>query len=129
MNPLKTKTLYKQVAEELGVSEDMVEAVAEHYWKELRRVMSTGENFNILVPKFGTFTASRPKIADLMNKYKGFSKNLVPNTFAKKRILEDMTKKLTMLENVKAQADNNLKELILKKQLRNGRKSKTGLET
>jgi hypothetical protein len=68
--------MYKIVATKLGVSESLVQAAVDHYYKEVRRNLSELTFINIHVLGLGTFKVKRKKITLIHEKYQRMLKKL-----------------------------------------------------
>lgn len=62
MNPKKSTKLYKAVAEDLNISESLVENLIELYYKDLRTCMSQLSHTRLNVTGLGHFYAKSQKI-------------------------------------------------------------------
>lgn len=62
MNPKKSTKLYKVVAEDLNISESLVENLVELYYKDLRNCMSQLSHTRLNVTGLGHFYAKSQKI-------------------------------------------------------------------
>lgn len=64
MNPKKSSTLYKEVSEELNVSESLVSDIIEFYYKDLRTQLSNLKYPRINVEGLGQFVV-KEKLAEV----------------------------------------------------------------
>jgi hypothetical protein len=69
MNPKKPSTLYKPVAEELLVSEDLVEDIIQFYYKSLRLKLSNLDSPRINVEGLGHFVIKPVSVRNAINRY------------------------------------------------------------
>ncbi len=101
MVPKKAKEFKKEVAEELGLSEEMVSHVIDFYWETLRKKMSSLSEPAIEIPNFGIFRIKHwgidgeiEKLKRIIASYEGNFKH-----YARRKDLED---KISALEKIKA---------------------------
>jgi len=110
MIPKKALELYKELAEELDVSESLIEKIVDFTYKDLRENLSGLKHPRINVLGLGHFVARKLKIEKTIEKY---TKNLPNHSTA---TLKGYHNKKTIEEKLKALT--NLHELILKEEER-----------
>lgn len=111
MNPKKSKEFIPTVADELNISQKLVEDMLTYYWKDVKQSMLKGLSPNIVLQGFGTFKARPWKLPDTLakyeriyNKYKTLTDNPETASFQKFTILKETEQRLEIL--------NNLQEMI-----------------
>lgn len=75
MKPRKSKDLIPIVAEELGISQQMVSDVTSFYWQEIRKSLSSLKHARIHVTNLGDFTIKHWKLDDKIEKLETFKEN------------------------------------------------------
>jgi hypothetical protein len=111
MNPKKSNKLYKEVSEELDLTEDLVQDFIEFYYKEIRRNLTDLLHPRINVDGLGHFVAKTFIIRKAIPRYKKFLEVQSTETFAeyfnkkntetKLNALINLESKLTEIENKK----------------------------
>jgi hypothetical protein len=111
MNPKKSNKLYKEVSEELDLTEDLVQDFIEFYYKEIRRNLTDLLHPRINVDGLGHFVAKTFIIRKAIPKYQKFLEVQSTETFAeyfnkkntetKLNALINLESKLTEIENKK----------------------------
>jgi 4-alpha-glucanotransferase len=112
MNPKKSSTLYKELAEELNVPTDLVEDLIQVYYKNLRTELTGLTNPRINVEGLGQFVARPALVKKSIIRFKKILESHDTSTFRayyNKKMLED---KVELLENL----DEKLDEEKLKKE-------------
>ena len=69
MNPRKPSTLYKALAEELLISEDLVEDIVQFYYKTLRLKLSNLDSPRINVEGLGHFVIKPVSVRNAIGRY------------------------------------------------------------
>ncbi len=117
MIPKKPNKLYKQIAEEMNISEVLVDNFMTFYYKEVRKNLSELNYTKINIDGLGVMAVKPRTVDGLIDKYKSklskLNTDTMDNYFYKKRIegkveLLEKTKKL--LEAEKEIKDKFLKE-------------------
>ena len=75
MKPRKSKELIPIVAEELGLSQQMVSDVTSFYWQEIRKSLSSLKHARIHVTNLGDFTIKHWKLDDKIEGLEKFKEN------------------------------------------------------
>ena len=75
MKPRKSKELIPIVAEELGLSQQMVSDVTSFYWQEIRKSLSSLKHARIHVTNLGDFTIKHWKLDDKIESLENFKEN------------------------------------------------------
>jgi hypothetical protein len=75
LKPRKSKDLIPIVAEELGISQQMVSDVTSFYWQEIRKSLSSLKHARIHVTNLGDFTIKHWKLDDKIEKLETFKEN------------------------------------------------------
>jgi nucleoid DNA-binding protein len=116
MNPKKANKLYSEVAEELNVSETLVEETVSFYYSQLRQMLSNLTDPRINVEGLGHFVVKTKLVRNAIPRYTKSLTNHDTSTFAayfnKKRI-ETKLEQLLILE--KRIAEQELRKEEFKK--------------
>lgn len=75
MRPIKAKTFIPEVAIETGVPEEVVGALVNFYWREVRKSMSGLKHSRIHVTNLGDFVTKHWKIDEKIAKLERFEEN------------------------------------------------------
>lgn len=75
MKPRKSKELIPIVAEELGISQQMVLDVTSFYWQEIRKSLSSLKHARVHVTNLGDFTIKHWKLDDKIEGLEKFKEN------------------------------------------------------
>lgn len=75
MKPRKSKELIPIVAEELGLSQQMVSDVTSFYWQEIRKSLSSLKHARVHVTNLGDFTIKHWKLDDKIEGLEKFKEN------------------------------------------------------
>lgn len=75
MKPRKSKELIPIVAEELGLSQQMVLDVTSFYWQEIRKSLSSLKHSRVHVTNLGDFTIKYWKLDDKIEGLEKFKEN------------------------------------------------------
>jgi nucleoid DNA-binding protein len=120
MIPKKARSLYKQVSEELDISESLVEDFVEFVYKNLRHNLSNLTHPRINMPGLGHFMAKPLTIRKAIPRYTRNLENHDTSTFGayyNKKQVEDKLAKLIELEKKISAQDEKKQEF---KKLKNG---------
>ena len=111
MNPKKSNKLYKEVSEELNLTEDLVQDFIEFYYKEIRKNLTDLLHPRINVDGLGHFVAKTFIIRKAIPRYQKFLEIQSTETFAeyfnkkntetKLNALISLESKLTEIEHKK----------------------------
>ena len=116
MIPKKPNLLYKQVAEEMNISEVLVDNFMTFYYKEVRKNLSELTHTKVNIDGLGVMAVKPRTVDGLIDKYKSKLGNLntdtMDNYYYKKRI----EGKVELLEKTKKllEADKEVKDKFLK---------------
>ena len=113
MNPKKSNKLYKEVSEELDLTEDLVQDFIEFYYKEIRKNLSDLLHPRINVDGLGHFVAKTFIIRKAIPRYKKFLEVQGTETFAEYFNKKNTETKLNALINL----ENKLTEIEHKKEI------------
>lgn len=69
MNPRKAREFYKDVAQELGLNEELVKDILEAYWSEVRKTLSEMRYHAINIHNLGTFRIKNWKLEEAIKEY------------------------------------------------------------
>jgi hypothetical protein len=75
LKPRKSKELIPIVAEELGISQQMVLDVTSFYWQEIRKSLSSLKHARVHVTNLGDFTIKHWKLDDKIEGLEKFKEN------------------------------------------------------
>jgi nucleoid DNA-binding protein len=129
LNPKKANDLYKEAADELGMSESDVSDIVSFYWSSLRKKMENMDDAYILIENFGTFYVRLKNLQQEIEKNQIYLKGINPKNYDKYPFYKVATHRLTKFNGLKEQI---LKELQKKKELKTKRYGKDisgGMET
>jgi len=128
LNPKKAKTLYKEVATNLGFEETLVKDVLDFYWQSVRKSMSSLEAARLEIINLGTFEVMAKPLEEKIQSYIRYSNMQPPKTFKRYDAYAETTLRLKRLVEIKEElASYKIKkrEII---NLRYGTKDKENLE-
>ena len=116
MIPRKPKDLYKQVAEDMNISETLVDNFMTFYYKEVRKNLTELKYSKINLDGLGVMTVKPKTVEGLINKYTCRFKKLNTDTFTSYFNKKRIETKLNRLNNIKGILDQEkqLKERFLK---------------
>ena len=127
MIPKKAKEFKKSVAEELNLSQELVDDVINFYWEKVRKSISSIDENSIEILNLGTFKLKTWKIDETVANYKNIIDKL-DGHFAKYAARKEYESKIELLEKAK-KADDKEKERLNKiKTERYDKKVKDNLE-
>lgn len=124
MIPKKAKEFKKDVAQELGLSEEMVSCVIDFYWETVRRRMTNLSDPAIEIPNFGIFRVKHWAIDEEIEKLKRVIESK-EGKFTQYELKRDLEEKIAALEKIKAQVAEekekfkNIKQARYAKQITN----------
>jgi len=99
--PKSHKLFIKPVAEELGISEILVDDVVGFYYSELRKNLHDMESVSIKVERLGTFKVKPKEIKSMQLKLAGHLKALdTPETFNQMRLKKDVEDRLANINRI-----------------------------
>jgi len=81
MIPKKSKLLYKDVSEEMNVSENLVDSLIDFYYKELKNTLTNLEHPTINVEGLGQFVIKKNLVTKSIPKYNKMLENHDTSTF------------------------------------------------
>ena len=81
MIPKKSKLLYKDVSEEMNVSENLVDALIDFYYRELKNTLTNLQNPTINVEGLGQFVIRKNLVTKSIPKYNKMLENHDTSTF------------------------------------------------
>ena len=116
MIPRKPKDLYKQVAEDMNISETLVDNFMTFYYKEVRKNLTELKYSKINLDGLGVMTVKPKTVEGLIGKYTCRFKKLNTDTFTSYFNKKRIETKLDRLNNIKGILDQEkqLKEKFLK---------------
>jgi nucleoid DNA-binding protein len=99
--PKSHKIFIKPTAEELSVSETLVEDVVEFFYSDVRRTLNELKSFNVKIDNLGTFKIKEKELGKLKSKLEGHLKALEdPESFNQMRIRKDVKIKYDKIRKV-----------------------------
>lgn len=101
MNPKKAKTLYKEVATDLGFDETLVKDVLDFYWQSVRKSMSGLEAPRLEIINLGTFEVMAKPLEEKIQSYIRYSGMQPPKTFKRYDAYAETTSRLKRLTEIK----------------------------
>lgn len=105
MNPSKAKNYISETANELKLSEEMVEKVVHAYWYEIRKQLSSLSHPRVHVTNLGDFTIKHWKLDDKIKMLEQFEEN------NKQKGLQQITARFKTAENLFDL--KNIKKLVI----------------
>ena len=81
MIPKKSKLLYKDVSEEMNVSENLVDSLIDFYYKELKNTLTNLQHPTINVEGLGQFVIKKNLVTKSIPKYNKMLENHDTSTF------------------------------------------------
>lgn len=127
MLPKKAKEFKKPVAEDLNLSEELVNDVIDFYWEKVRKLITTVDENSIEILNLGTFKLKTWKIDETTSTYKAIIERL-EGKFGKYAIKREYEYRLEILEKAKESAAEEKERLTKIKQERYASKDKDNLE-
>jgi hypothetical protein len=125
MIPKKSKVIFKEVAEELDISTELVEDIVEFYYKEIKRNMSDLVHPRINVECLGQFVVRPAAVRKAIPKYKKAIENHDTSTFNAYYNKVSLEKKIIALEHMQSELDKiELKKEKIKAEKENFKKTK-----
>lgn len=124
MVPKKAKEFKKATAEDLGLSENLVNNFIDFYWQRVRKLMSDLEHEAIQIPNLGTFKVKHWRIDETVEKHKATIVR-VEGKFAGYQMMVELTKRIEKLEKIKELVE---KREVKFKQIKDARKNKDNME-
>ena len=101
MIPKSHKIFIKPTAEELSVSETLVEDVVEFFYSDVRRTLNELKSLNVKIDNLGTFKIKEKELSKLKSKLEGHLKALEdPESFNQMRIRKDVKIKYDKISRV-----------------------------
>ena len=116
MIPQKSKSLYKEVAEELNIPIDLVEDLIEYYYKEVKSNITGLKHLRINVDGLGQFVAKPKAVAGSIDKITKSLDDHDTSTFKAYHNKKAMENKLELLLKLSSKLEqvNTRKEEFLK---------------
>lgn len=75
MRPCKAKSFIPEIADELEISDELVSAIVNFYWQEVRKSLSAMKNPRVHVTNLGDFVIKHWKLDDKITRYQQFEEN------------------------------------------------------
>lgn len=114
MNPKKSRELIPEVAQEVGLPQNIVEAVVKMYWREVWESLTTLSAPKVHVENLGDFNVKHWLLEKEIGKCEGFEANTRLQGKSKYVSGVDIKDKIVLLKNIKAEIEeeNQRKEFI-----------------
>ena len=122
MNPKKHKNLLKNLHEDLGLDQDLVELAMDFYWSNVRKTIISVAYPRINIENLGIFEVKLKTLQKTIFKYENSLQKLANANFAEYPRYENMKKRLDILENTR---EVILTERQRKKQIKTDRYGNT----
>lgn len=128
MIPKKANTLYRQVSEDLGIDEDLLETFIEFYYKDIKDKLTNLKHPRVNVEGLGQFVAKPTVVKKAIVRYSKSLENHDTSTFGAYHNKKSMEVKLDLLIKLERKIieQQTKKELFKKNKYEN--KSKDNLE-
>jgi len=81
MNPKKSKIYKQDIAQQLGIHEDVVDAFIEFYYQKVREALSNLEYPKIYLTNLGTFNIRVNRVKENLKKQKDMLGNITKQTY------------------------------------------------
>lgn len=126
MNPKKSNKLYSEVAEEINISEELIEDIVQFYYKTVRSNLSQLKHPRINVEGLGQFVAKPSLVRKSIPRYKKALESHDTSTFSayyNKKMLEEKVEclekleKLIIQEELKKESYKSIKDEYTKRNL------------
>ena len=116
MIPKKPNILYKQVAEDLNVSETLVDNFMTFYYKEIRKNLTELNHIRINLDGLGIMSIKPRLVTALLDKYHNSIETLNTDTIANYNYKKRIEAKVILLEKADKmlKADKEIKDKFLK---------------
>jgi nucleoid DNA-binding protein len=114
MIPKKSKLLYKDVSEEMNVSENLVDTLIDFYYKELKNTLTNLQHPTINVEGLGQFVIRKNLVTKSIPKYNKMLENHDTSTFKayyNKKAIEERVQLLEKMNEMMNQ-DSLRKEIF-----------------
>jgi nucleoid DNA-binding protein len=110
LNPKKSKELIKPTSEELGLPEALVKDAVDFYWENMRKSLSELKKSKITVAGVGIFSINPKKLVGLKEKYKTIAERMNTDTFNKFSAKKEIERKLSNIETIFDEINENVKK-------------------
>lgn len=94
MRPTKAKTFIPKVAEQTGLSQEVVDAIISFYWQEVRKSLSGLKHSRVHITNLGDFTIKHWKLDEKIAKLERFEE------YNRQRGLQQMTARFKTVETL-----------------------------
>ena len=113
MNPKKSKIYKQDIAQQVGLHEDVVDAFIEFYYQKVREALSNLEYPKIYLTNLGTFNIRVKRVRENLTKQKDMLGNITKQTYngyeksvGIKQKIEEYDKILKMYNEIQEQKKN-----------------------
>lgn len=122
MNPKNHKEFRKNIAEEVGVHENVVDDFVAFYYAKVRKALSSLDHPNILIDGLGTFKVRKTRLIKSIKATKSKLGDLNNTNFKhfNKRVTEE--EKIKKMEDLLDEINENIEKKKEFKKARNGNK-------
>ena len=121
MNPRNHKEFRKDIANEVGVHENVVDDFIAFYYSKVRKALSSLEHPNILIDGLGTFKVRKSRLSKSIKIQKSKLGDLCNNTYTGYERKIALEERIILMENMMGMIDTNLKNKKEFKKERNGK--------
>lgn len=125
MIPKRPKKLYKELSEDLDISESMVDDIVSFYYKEVRKTLSSLDHLKVNLPGLGDFLLRTTSVKSMIKKYKKYEQIFNNETFVNYHNKKMAEYKLNKLTEAQVKIDKFLEE---RKKFRDERKVRRNME-
>jgi len=125
MIPKRPKKLYKELSEDLDISESMVDDIISFYYKEVRKTLSSLDHLKVNLPGLGDFLLRTTSVKSMIKKYKKYEQIFNNETFVNYHNKKMAEYKLNKLTEAQVKIDKFLEE---RKKFRDERKVRRNME-
>lgn len=94
MKPTKAKALIPKVVEAVGLKEDVVTAIVNFYWQEVRKSLSSLKHPRVHITNLGDFTVKHWKLEEKITKLEKFEE------YNRQKGLQQMTARFKTVETL-----------------------------
>lgn len=120
MVPKKAKEFIKSTAEEVNLSEDLVNKLTEFYWQNVRKNITELKHKNLSILNLGNFKVKHWKIDETVESYTRIIKSL-DGKFTRYNLKKDLEERIEKLNRIKSLVQEEIDKF---KQIRESRYAK-----
>lgn len=120
--------LYKQVADELGFTEDLVKDVVEIFWQDVRKALTDMEHHAIYIECLGTFKSKEKRLLEALEKYERLYSYNKGDSFRKMAMKTELGSRIQKIKHLLELMNKDKLKKQLIKDKRNGKLNQDNLE-